>query len=253
MHRFFVSPECFSGDVVHLPEPVARQLRRVLRARPGDDIILRDDSGQEFRAVVETLETGEARARVTSESKSAGEPDVRITLYQAVLKTDKFELVLQKCTELGVTRFVPMNCERSIPRAQTEGSNRRERWRRIVREAAEQSGRGRLPLVEHPLDFNQACEEADSPALIPWEEERDLGLRQALSAIGADAAGPAGDDKKTLSLFIGPEGGFSRDEVELARSCGITTVTLGKRILRAETAGIAAVAAAMYEMEELGG
>jgi len=252
MHRFFVSPECFSGDVVHLPEPVSRQLRRVLRARPGDDIILLDDSGLEFRAVVETLETGEARARVTSESKSAGEPDARITLYQAVLKTDKFELVLQKCTELGVTRFVLMNCERSIPRAQTEGSNRHERWRRIVREAAEQSGRGCLPLVEHPLDFNQACEEADSPALIPWEEEREFGLRQALNAIRADAAGPAGE-KKTLSLFIGPEGGFSRDEVELARSCGITTVTLGKRILRAETAGIAAVAAAMYEMEELGG
>lgn len=251
MHRFFVSPECFSGDVVHLPEPVSRQLRRVLRARPGDDIILLDDSGLEFRAVVETLKTGEARARVTSESKSTGEPDVLITLYQAILKTDRFEFVLQKCTELGVTRFVPINCERSVPRAQAEGSNRYERWKRIVREAAEQSGRGRLPLVEHPLDFMQACENADSPALIPWEEEHDFGLRRALGTFRTDSVSPAGD-KRTLSLFIGPEGGFSRDEVELARSCGITSVTLGKRILRAETAGIATVAAAMYEMEELG-
>ena len=252
MHRFFVPPECFSGDVVHLPEPVSRQLRRVLRARPGDEIILLDDSGLEFRAVVETLETGDARARVTSESDSAGEPDVLITLYQAVLKTDKFELVLQKCTELGVTRFVPMNCERSVPGAQVEGSNRYERWKRIVREAAEQSGRGRLPLVERPLDFIQACEAADSPALIPWEEERDFGLRQALVAFRTEAVRPAGE-KRTLSLFIGPEGGLSRAEVELARSYGISSVTLGKRILRAETAGIATVAAVMYEMEELGG
>ncbi len=123
MHRFFVPRECFSGDVVHLPEPVSRQLRRVLRARPGDEIIVLDDSGLEFGAVVETLEAGEARARVTSESLSAGEPNVLITLYQAMLKTDKFELVLQKCTELGVARFVPMYCERSVSRVQAEGSS----------------------------------------------------------------------------------------------------------------------------------
>ena len=236
---------------MHLPEPVSNQLRRVLRARPGDEIIVLDDSGLEFGAVVETLESGEARARVTSRSKSAGEPNVLITLYQAMLKTDKFEFVLQKCTELGVTRFVPIYCERSVPRAQAEGSNRYERWRRIVREAAEQSGRGRLPLVERPLEFIQACEDADSPALLPWEEERDFGLRRALCAFKADAVGPG--DRRTLSLFIGPEGGFSGDEVEIARSHGITSVTLGRRILRAETAGIATVAAAMYELGELGG
>ncbi len=251
MHRFFVPPECFSGDIVHLPEPVSHQLRRVLRARPGDEIIVLDNSGLEFGAVVETLETGEARARVTSRSKSVREPDVFITLYQAMLKTDKFEFVLQKCTELGVTRFVPMYCERSVPRARTEGSNRYERWKRIVREAAEQSGRGRLPLVEQPLEFIQACEDADSPALIPWEEEREFGLRRALGAFRTDAVSPG--DKRTLSLLIGPEGGFSGDEVGLARSYGITSVTLGNRILRAETAGITTVAAAMYELGELGG
>lgn len=251
MHRFFVSAECFSGDVVHLPGPVSRQLRRVLRARPGDEIILLDDSGLEFRAVVETLEGDDARARVTGQSTSEGEPNVLITLYQAILKTDKFELVLQKCTELGVSRFVPMNCERSIPRAKAEGSNRHERWKRIVREAAEQSGRGRIPVVERPLDFIQACEDTGSPALIPWEEERELGLKQALGSFGSDADRPR--ENRTLSLFIGPEGGFTGDEVALALSRGITSVTLGKRILRAETAGIATVAVAMYELGELGG
>ena len=236
---------------MHLPEQVSRQLRRVLRARPGDEIVLLDDSGLEFGAVVEILETGEARARVTSQSKSVGEPKVLITLYQALLKTDRFELVLQKCTELGVSRFVPMNCGRSVPRAQAEGSSRYERWRRIVREAAEQSGRGRIPIVEGPLEFVRACEGAESPALIPWEGERELGLRQALGALRSIAANPG--DRGNLSLFIGPEGGFTEDEVRLARTQGITSVTLGKRILRAETAGIATVAAAMYELEELGG
>ena len=108
MHRFFVSPESFSGDLVHLPEPVSRQLRRVLRARPGDEIVLLDDSGLEFRAVVESLETGDARARVTHESQSEDEPKVLITLYQATLKADKFELVLQKCTELGARASVDL-------------------------------------------------------------------------------------------------------------------------------------------------
>ncbi len=101
------------------------------------------------------------------------------------------------------------------------------------------------------MEFTEACKGTDSPALIPWEEERELGLRRALSALGPDAASPG--DKRTLSLFIGPEGGFSEDEVDLARSFGITSVTLGKRILRAETAGIATVAASMYELQELGG
>ena len=196
MHRFFVPPECFSGDVVNLPEPVSHQLRRVLRARPSDEIVVLDDSGVEFGAVLETLESGEARARVTSRTKSAGEPGVFITLYQAMLKTDKFEFVLQKCTELGVTRFVPMYCERSVPRTQAERSNRYERWKRIVREAAEQSGRGRLPLVERPLEFNQACQDAGSPALIPWEEERELGLRRAL--------GPFWTDGTSNQEIIGP-------------------------------------------------
>ena len=190
-----------------------------------------------------------AEGTVVDKSRGEGEPVVWLTLYQAMLKAEKFEMVLQKGTELGVSVFVPYYCDRSVRKPGTEksGEARLKRWRKIITEAAEQSGRSRLPVLSEPVSFSDACNRVEGFALIPWEEEVQTGLKQAL-AQRADSQ----QQLDTVSVFIGPEGGFTPDEVSLAREQGILPVTLGKRILRAETAGIAAVTAIMYEFGELG-
>ena len=247
MHRFFVPPGCIEGTDATLDGDVAHQLARVLRARPGDRIVLVDDSGWEYRIVLQHVGSHQARGTVEGRLRSRGEPRIRVWLYTAVLKGDRFETVLQKGTELGVSVFSPVLCARSVPRGRDWGAGRYQRWRRIVSEAAEQSHRGRIPLLEAPVDFVEACDSVEGPALIPWEEEREGGLKQALGLLQ-----PTSSQRPAVSIFTGPEGGFTPEEVERARSRGIVPVSLGNRILRAETAAIAVVAAVMYEFGELG-
>ena len=249
MHRFFISPERIAGDQVALPQDVSRQLSRVLRARPGDRIVVLDGSGREHLVTLVEVAADTTRGKLLETSPGKGEPETRITLYQAVLKADRFEFVLQKGTEVGVSAFVPVICDRSVPRERAKplSPNRYDRWRRIVKEAAEQSGRGRIPTVEAPTDFNRACTGVEGLALMPWEQEREMGMKSALAGLnGGDLKGGP------VSVFVGPEGGFSADEVGRARSAGIATVSMGDRILRAETAGIVAAAAILYEAGELG-
>ena len=250
MHRFFVSEDCIRGDEVTLSGDVSRQLARVLRSRPGDRIVVLDDSGWEYLVTLESVSPGQVRGVVTNRSASKGEPSVRITLYQAVLKADRFEYVLQKGTELGVTAFVPILCARSVPKGRGEAwtASRYARWRRIITEAAEQSHRGRVPTLYNPVEFYRACDEVEGPAIIPWEQEEGTGLKTVLARWRL-----LGHDGPSVGVFIGPEGGFDQEEIDYARAKGIEPVSLGSRILRAETAGVAAMAAIMYELGELGG
>lgn len=250
MHRFFVSPDCIRADAVTLTGSAARQLAHVLRARPGDRIVVLDDSGWEHLVTLEAVSPDRVFGVVTERLMSRGEPTARITLYQGVLKADKFELVLQKGTELGVSTFVPVLCSRSVPGHGRGGwaANRYERWRRIVTEAAEQSHRGRIPALEKPLEFAAACDGVKGIAFIPWEREEGTGIKTALNRQRAN-----GLDGSPVSVFIGPEGGFTQEEIEYAGARGIEPVSMGNRILRAETAGIAAVALILYELGELGG
>ena len=232
-----------------MPADATRQLSRVLRARPGDQIVVLDDSGWEYLVTLDSVGHQRAKGTVDERTQGGGEPVVRLTLYQSVLKAEKFEMVLQKGTELGVSAFVPFYCDRSVPKsgAKQGGEAKLERWRKIITEAAEQSGRSRLPALAEPADFRDACKRVEGLALVPWEEEEQTGLKQALARSKA-----GGQSLDAVSILIGPEGGFTSEEVDLAREMGILPVTLGKRILRAETAGIAAVTAIMYELGELG-
>ena len=162
MHRFFVPPTCIDGDVVRLAGDVARQIARVLRARPGDRIVVLDDTGWEYHVVLDHVTPHNVSGTVTERVTSRAEPGIGIALYVAVLKSDRFEFVLQKGTELGVSVFVPVFCARSVPRDKrsARSARRSQRWQRIVSEAAEQSHRGRLPSVRAPVDFPTACDEA---------------------------------------------------------------------------------------------
>jgi 16S rRNA (uracil1498-N3)-methyltransferase len=179
---------------------------------------------------------------VLASREPPGEPDVRLVLYQALIKGQRFDWVLEKGTEVGVSSFVPVVSSRSVVRPAEASASRLERWQRIVTEAAEQSGRSRLPQVSPPVTFADALASAPGLRLLPWEGEHDITLREALTAEGPPEA---------VSLFIGPEGGFPTEEVEMARQQGVRTVSLGPRILRAETAGIVAAALVLHELGEM--
>ena len=206
-------------------------------------MVVLDGTGMEYRVVLRSVSVERVGGEVVDSGMCEGEPSVEITLYPAIIKGDKFEYVLQKGTELGVSTFIPIVCERSIPNARRWGKGRYERWRAIAREAAEQSGRGRVPRIEAAVRFGEACEKHVGAGVVPWEMEKSYGLRQALGQV----------KERRIGIFIGPEGGLTSDEVGLATANGIRPVTLGRRILRAETASVAAVAAIMYELGELGG
>jgi 16S rRNA (uracil1498-N3)-methyltransferase len=243
MHRFFVPPQWIDADRVFIKDKQAHQLRDVLRVKPGDRIILLDDTGWEYEVELNRVDRGQVEGMVWGKSLATTEPGTKVILYQALLKGDKFEFILQKGTELGVVGFVPMLCERCV---QLEGVSERKlgRWRRIIAEAAEQSRRGKLPFLKPVLTFEQACQSVEGSSLLAWEGEKSLGLRPALNELRATGL-------SSVNLFIGPEGGFSPSEVEFAQGCGITPITLGPRMLRAETASLVAATAILYEYGDL--
>ena len=247
-YRFFVAPSAFRDDDVHVVDAaLAHQLGKVLRLQPSDRILLLDDTGWEHTVTITSIGRQEFTGRVEERVPSSGEPRLHLTLYVALLKGDRFELVLQKGTELGASRFVPLMTARSLADpAAGAGTAKRERWERIVREAAEQSRRGRLPVLAAPQPFEQACMEASTAArtMLLWEGANAQGLADAL-AVGKS-------DPRPLALFSGPEGGWTEDEVAVAVGYNMIPVSLGPRILRAETAPIAAAAAIFFGHGDLG-
>ncbi len=245
-HRFFVPAASIVGDKVAFDAAVAHQLRNVLRLRPGARVIVLDNAGAEYEVVLEMVERDAATGRIAGRHAAAGEPRLALTLYQGLIKSAHLEWLLQKGTELGVTRFVPTYSQRTVAGGARPGEAKRVRWERILREAAEQSHRGRLPALAAPMAFADACREsvrAHDLAILPWEEQAEDGLAGVLRGRPA----PPG----SVALLIGPEGGFTSDEARLARTSGVRVVTLGPRILRAETAGLVAASIVLYEVGEL--
>lgn len=249
MHRFFVLDTPLAvGRRVDLPS-LAHQLRQVLRAAAGDRIILLDGDGHAYLAEIVELTHKQAAATILEATATAPEPAMPVTLYQAALKGDRMEWVLQKATELGVARFVPVISARTIIRPAAAIVRKYPRWQAIVREAAEQCGRSRLPALLPPLTWPEAIRQGEGVRLLPWE---DIGagkpLRAALqTALAQSPAPPA------ISLLIGPEGGFTGDEVTGAAQAGWSPVSLGPRILRAETAAIVATTLVMAAAGALDG
>jgi len=246
MHRFFIPPKTIHDDQVILRGTIVHQIRDVLRMRAGDSVILLDNSGYAHQTELVLIDRDSVRGRVIEKWKLETEPRARITLYQGLLKGQKFDWVLQKGTEIGIAAFVPVLSARCVVGSLEDVSGvRMERWERIVVEAAEQAGRACLPSLANPTLFAHACSQAAQSglSLIPWEEEHDLGLREAMSQV---------PKSKQINLFIGPEGGFAEEEIVAAKEHGVIPVSLGPRILRAETAGLTAAAAILYELGDLG-
>jgi 16S rRNA (uracil1498-N3)-methyltransferase len=239
MHRFFLPPTAFHDAQVNFPADRARQLRAVLRLQPGDQVTALDDAGSEYLVELTRLTKNEAVGRILSRQPVRSEPPVPITLFMSLLKKDNFEWVLQKGTEIGAARFAPIATQRTVRPLQTVTPAKMERWQRIIREAAEQSGRGRLPQLLPAQTFAAALATLTPPTLplIPWVGESTRRVADLPRSVTAAA------------LFIGPEGGFAAEEVDAAVAAGCLPLTLGRRILRAETAAMVSTAVLLHHWE----
>jgi 16S rRNA (uracil1498-N3)-methyltransferase len=235
-----VDPGVITGGEVVVTGALAHRLARVLRFRPGDEIVL-TEGGPADRVVKLDEVTGKSvRGTIVGEVATPAEPRVEVILYQSLIRPNRFDYALEKCTEIGISRFVPVINEHTQVQEES-GSSRAERWRRIIVEAAEQCGRGRLPEVDQPRSFADAIRNAPGPKLVPWEDEHTTLLGECLRSFREPPA--------QVSIFIGPEGGYTEDEIGLARHSGATLVTLGKRVLRSETAAAVACGIALHELD----
>lgn len=241
MRRFYFDPEMRRGEEVVLSAEESHHLARVLRLPVGESVELLDGQGTVFRAVV--AGTGrQVVLRLAGVAASEPEPARTLRVGQGILKGDKMDTVVQKCTELGVTRFIPFHSSRCQGRLDpVQARKKQERWQRIGLEACKQCLRLTVPRLDEPVAYTEMLQHREmaddrSLRLLFWEEERELHLRQLPEIAEAPA----------VTILLGPEGGFSRQEVELARAAGFRTVSLGKRILRAETATLTAVSIVQF-------
>lgn len=239
--RFFIEPEKIRGDIANITGDLVTQIRRVLRLRKGDWVQLLDGCGTEYDAQIVDCASGVVQARIADRRKCETEPACKLTMAVALPKADKLDMIVQKCTELGMSRLVAFVAERSVPRIdESRVASRLNRWRRIAVEAAEQSGRGLVPEIEGIIEYKELLStipQYDLP-LLAWEGSDALPLRDVLR----DRECPG-----SAIVIIGPEGGFTPREAESAREAGAVPVSLGRRILRCETAAIAACAILMSE------
>lgn len=238
MSRFFVSKEAIGSRTALITGEDVIHIGRVLRMREGDTIILCDGEKNDYLCEIAEISKKEIKCNIIEKRRNNCEPSLNVALYQGVPKGAKMEYLIQKCVEMGVYRIVPVITERTIAR----GENKTERWNKVAMEAAKQSGRGIIPQVTSPVDFSEALAEMikNELAIMPYEGEEHKILRSILR----------GSPPASIGVMIGPEGGFSEAEVNLARSAGAKVATLGKRILRTETAGMFVLSSIMYELDE---
>lgn len=252
MQRYFISPEQFGEDSVTLAGEDAHHIIRVMRSKPKDQFIVSD--GKQREAIVEIVSMGidEVTATVVEILSLTGEPWVQVSVAQSLPKGDKMETVIQKCTEIGAVSFVPFLSERTI--VQYDGKKEEKRlirWNKIAKEAAEQAHRSMIPSVGAPLRWKQLLSSFAEYelVLICYEKENGQHLRQALAPF---ARKMEKDQTYRMLVIVGPEGGLTEREVEEAEAAGAVSIGLGRRILRTETAAMAALTCIMYETGEMG-
>jgi 16S rRNA (uracil1498-N3)-methyltransferase len=239
MPRLFIDPRAISGNRVHLGAGDAQYLTRVLRLGRGDTVELLDGTGEGLRCEIEEAHKEGVTARVLDRFE-VPEPPVPITLYQALPKGDKFELIIQKTTELGIGRIVPIQASRSVVQLKGDRAETKVvRWQKIAQEAAEQCERGKVPVVDVPERLQDVRLPDGTLGLVLSERVVTPTLPQALPEQAPLA----------IALFVGPEGGWTPEELAAMRGLGAIEVSLGDRILRTETAGLASLAILMARYE----
>ena len=246
MLHIFVDPAQMQGDLLYVRGTDVNHIKNVMRLRPGDEISVRTGQDErEYRYGIEQFTDSEVVCRLRFVKESDVELPVKVYLFQGLPKADKMELIVQKAVELGVTEIIPVQMRRSIVKLDgAKAAKKVQRWQTIAEAAAKQSRRAVVPLVREPMTMEEAIRYAASctdTRLLPYElQEEDGSTRELLERIDSGSA---------VSVFIGPEGGFEPGEVEKAREAGILPISLGKRILRTETAALVVLSWLIYRFE----
>lgn len=237
MHRFYIDEMMNVGGKAYIKGPEARHIKDVLRLRSGDKVVLFDGSGFEFTGEITAIAKDLISVAIMEAREVETESPIEIILGQGIPKSDKMDLIVQKSTELGVSKIVPIYTERVVPKSFSP--NKLERWRRIAIEACKQSGRVKVPVISEPVKIDEFIRSAEPSCLklIPWEGEKETSLKKIL---------PASLEYNKVSLIIGPEGGLTELEIELAKRSGFLPVSLGKRILRTETVSLSLLSIIQY-------
>ena len=240
MPRFF--SQMVEGDRVFIQGEDARHIAKVLRMQPGEALTVCDLQGSDLACTIEEVSPSQVVLSVQERRPSETEPTVRVRLYQAMPKGDKLDLIVQKGVELGVSEIIPVMTSRCVSRPDEKSMEKKvQRLSRIALEAAKQSGRGRIPVVRELLSYREALQEMEKDSLaILFYEQATQPLREILQRAGGE-----------VSILVGAEGGFSPEEVQEAQNHGLAVASLGKRILRCETAPLAALSVLMYETGNL--
>ena len=241
MHRFFIPPQSLNQTEVALPQEVSRQIARVLRLSVGSQVVVLDGLGDEYTLNLVQVSPDSVVGKIIKKEPSRGEPRTHVHMFLALTQRERFEWMLQKCTEIGVANFTPLVTTRSLVQHTTEVEGKYMRWQKIIREAAEQSRRGRIPQLNQALTFPEFVKqplERSTTGMFFWEEEGDSDLKTLLKSV----------ENTEVNLVIGPEGGFTHEEADFITKAGYNSVSLGKRILRVETAAMIAAGLVLYEL-----
>ncbi len=244
MHRFFIQHSQIQGSRLYVEGPDVNHIKNVLRMKRGDQVMVSDGEGMQYLCALESFTDGLVWFEIVDTWKENRELSSKLYLFQGLPKSDKMELIIQKATELGVYEVVPVVTGRTVVRLDEKKAQKKTaRWNAIAESAAKQSGRSRIPRVREAMTFSEALAFAGEldVLLIPYEKAEGMeATRQVIEGIRPG---------QSVGIFIGPEGGFEEAEVEQAVALGAAPVTLGRRILRTETAGFVMLSMLLYHLE----
>ena len=246
MNRFYTTPDNIIGDIISITGSDVNHIKNVLRMSIGDNIVICNGQGKDCYCIINKISDIEVKATILSTSDTDTELKSGIILFQGIPKKDKMELIIQKSIELGVTEIVPVLTKRCVVKLEDpkKEAKKLERWQSIAEGAAKQSGRGFIPKVSNVINFKEAVVKASNLdiALIPYENAKGIEhTKDVVNNIG---------QYKSIGIIIGPEGGFEATEIEMASANSVIPITLGRRILRTETAGFALISMIMLSLEE---
>ena len=245
MQHFFVTPDQVAGELIYIDGSDVNHMKNVLRMKAGEELYVSDGNNKEYLCKVEDYEEDRAVLKVLEEKESDRELPCKIWLFQGLPKSDKMEWIVQKSVELGAYKVVPVSTKRAVVKLDAKKAAKKvARWNEIAKSASKQAGRGILPKVEDVVTYKEALKMAKELDVVLIPYELASGMEHTRAVIDKIEPG------KSVGIFIGPEGGFDVEEVEQALEAGAEEITLGHRILRTETAGLAVLSALVYKLEK---
>lgn len=246
MHRFYVTPHQVHDNIISITGPDVNHIKNVLRMKQGEEIVICNGQGKDCYCIINKLSEAEICAEIQSEQDTGTELKAKITLFQGLPKKDKMELIIQKSVELGVYEIVPVMTKRAVVKLEDKKKEEKklERWQAIAEGAAKQSGRGIIPIIKPVQTYKEAIQNAKNmgTGIVPYENAKGMQYtKEVMNTLG---------QYDSIGVFIGPEGGFEDSEIEYAITNGILPITLGRRILRTETAGLAVLSMMVLMLDE---